>query len=127
MCITFEHGWNHVQGLDGWFVENDRVSVTSTDCIHNMCGHFVRGATLQIPAVANNFAFHSFAVSFFYRMESMYWFDGFMANNCPGERGATFSIGVRDDSNTFRIRMNDHFFDIRKYALGVRIRKRHVA
>ena len=118
-CITFEHGVDHVQGLKGLWVKNNGVKIVQSGCVHKNCGYFSYAATLEIPFFTSNFAFRSFAVSFFFKSKT--GFDGFLWNGCPVESGSSLSIAT--DYNVLMIRMNDKDFTLSTPALTVRTRR----
>ncbi|KAI0238969.1 hypothetical protein LSAT2_010280 [Lamellibrachia satsuma] len=102
-CITFEHGWNHVQGLKGVWVKNHGVKIVKSGCVRKNCGYFSNGATLEIPFFKNNFAFRSFSVSFFFRSNKDG--GGFIFNGCAASSRWSLSAGYRGRYVTTK--MND--------------------
>ena len=115
-CITFDHGWDHVQGLGGLWVKNDGVQIIKTGCVHKRCGYFHNGAKLEVPFFKNNFAFRSFSVSFFFWSENGN--DGFMWNGCPAASGSSLSIAT--DWNVLLMSMNDQRFTLSTPQIAVR-------
>ena len=106
-CITFEHGADKVQGSNGMYVNNHGVNVVDTGCVHQNCGNFSDGATLDIPYFYDNFAFNAFSVSFFYRSQAR--MNGFMWNGRMSWLGSSLSIGDVD-WDMLMFRLNDFPF-----------------
>ena len=66
-CVTFEEGWDHVQGTKGIYVKNNGVQLVSGDCVHNNCGYFDGQSFLSMPFFKGNLPEHGFSVSFFFK------------------------------------------------------------
>ena len=66
-CVTFDLGWNNVQGSNGVWVKNEGVQVVSDDCVLNNCGYFDGHSFLSIPFFKNNYHKNGFTVSFFFK------------------------------------------------------------
>ena len=69
-CVTFDNGWDHVQGTNGIWVKNVGVQVVSGDCVLNNCGYFDGHSFLSIPFFKNNYHKNGFTVSFFFKSAS---------------------------------------------------------
>ena len=69
-CVTFDNGWDHVQGTNGIWVKNVGVQVVSGDCVLNNCGYFDGHSFLSIPFFKNNYHKNGFTVSFFFKSSS---------------------------------------------------------
>ena len=68
--MTFDEGWDKLQGTKGIWVRNEGVSIVSTGCIHNNCGYFDGQSFLSIPYFKGNYQKNGFSVSFFFKSQS---------------------------------------------------------
>ena len=68
-CITFEQGWNDLQGSNGVYVQSTNVVVKPACSVAGgNCGYFnaTEGSNMQIPMFANGMdAYNEFSLSFF--------------------------------------------------------------
>ena len=83
-CVTFDEGWNGVQGSRGLWVLNEGVTIANTSCVYKNCGVFDGSARLEVPYFANNWAgFNGFSFSlFFKRNPGSSNQQGILSNDC---------------------------------------------
>ena len=95
-CVTFDHGWDHVQGTNGIWVKNEGVQVVSGDCVLNNCGYFDGHSFLSIPFFKNNYHKNGFTVSFYFKskMTSAGFPLALISNDCaPSDYATTVAEG----------------------------------
>ena len=68
-CITFDEGWNDLQGSKGVYVQSSNVEVIpACSTSGGNCGYFnaTVESTMQLPIFANGMdSYNAFSVSFF--------------------------------------------------------------
>lgn len=86
-CVTFDNGWDGVQGLNWLWVLNSGVQVMEGRkmCrIHKKCGYFDGQSNLEIPFFSSGYDSHKeFALSLFYkRFKRGRRYQGLISNDC---------------------------------------------
>ena len=84
-CVTFDEGYDGVQGLLGLWVHNSGVSIVndSSLCKYKNCGSFSGSARLEIPFFGNNMQWYrSFSVSMFFLRNAGANDQGLVSNDC---------------------------------------------
>ena len=87
-CVTFDNGWNGVQGLNWLWVYSSGVQVkdSATKCLPGLkkCGYFDGSTNLEIPFFAMNYDhYEEFAISVFYKRTSAgQGYQGIISNDC---------------------------------------------
>ena len=86
-CVTFDNGWDGVQGLHWLWVLNSGVRVVrrQSQCpIYKRCGYFDGRSNMEIPFFSNNYNKHEeFAVSLFYKRRGAgQAHQGLVSNDC---------------------------------------------
>ena len=86
-CVTFDNGWDGVQGLNWLWVLNSGVQVMEGRkmCrIHKKCGYFDGQSNLEIPFFSSGYdSYKEFALSLFYkRFKRGRRYQGLVSNDC---------------------------------------------
>ena len=93
-CVTFEHGWDHLQGSKGIYVANHGVKVVSSGCFSGHCGYFNGHSYLSIPFFTNNYQKNGFSVSFIYNAEEADATMDLITNLCVQSTSGTASLDI---------------------------------
>ena len=101
-CVTFDKGWNGVQGLNWLWVYTSGVKAknSATNCLPGAknCGYFDGTTNLEIPFFAMNYdRYEEFAVSLFYKRTSDgQGYQGIISNDC-------FETSPREEANSLYV------------------------
>ena len=93
-CVTFDHGWDHLQGTKGIYVANHGVKLVSGDCVNGHCGLFNGHSYLSIPFFMGNYQKNGFSVSFFYATEEADATMDLITNLCVQSTSGTASLDI---------------------------------
>ena len=73
-CLTFDTGYNQLQGSNGVYVQSTNVEVVPACTVDGgNCGYFNAsvGSNMQVPMFANGMdAYNAFSLSFFVKRQS---------------------------------------------------------